>query len=121
MLKLGTKGRTAEDRALKFLKKNGLKLLQRNYHCRLGEIDLVMADSNYTVFVEVRYRSSSHFGGAIHSINSSKQAKLRLAAQHYLLNNSSEAKGHDTPCRFDIISMTGVLSNPEIEWLKNAI
>jgi putative endonuclease len=120
MLKLGTKGRTAEDKALQFLRKQGLKLIHRNYHCRLGEIDLVMKDSNTLVFVEVRYRARQDYGGALESITASKQSKLRKTAEYFLQHAQSHPKGDEPACRFDIISMTGAINKPSIDWLKNA-
>jgi putative endonuclease len=89
-----------------------LKLITNNYRCRLGEIDLILQDKETLVFVEVRMRSSSHFGGAATSIDARKQAKLIHTAQHYLATLK-----HIPPCRFDAV----LLSTPDnIEWIKNA-
>jgi len=120
MLKLGTKGRTAEDKALKYLKQQGLKLVERNYTCRYGEIDLIMLNQETIVFVEVRYRASNDYGGALQSITAAKQAKLRKTAQHFLSAPRMNRKGHNIACRFDIICMRGSLHNPEVDWLVNA-
>ena len=62
-------GQQNENLALTFLRQKGLVLIQRNYRTRLGEIDLIMKDNDYTVFVEVRYRSSTKFGGALLSVD----------------------------------------------------
>jgi len=116
MIQTGMLGDRAEKLANKYLKQQGLKSLSHNFHCRFGEIDLIMQDSDYLVFVEVRYRKNQNFGGAIESIDQFKQAKLRRAAESYLL----KTKKHDCPCRFDILCLTGNLNKPEIDWIKNA-
>lgn len=115
--KRGTPGQIAERRSLNYLKKQGLRLIQRNYHCRYGEIDLIMSEAETLVFVEVRYRSSQQFGGAVTSITSSKITKLRNTAEHYLMTN----KLSEIDCRFDMVGLSGKLSKPEIEWLKNVL
>ncbi|MCL4122981.1 UNVERIFIED_CONTAM: hypothetical protein GTU68_063356 [Idotea baltica] len=109
-------GDRAENLAYRFLKKQGLSLHQKNYRCRFGEIDIVMQDSDYLVFVEVRHRKSNNFGGALESVDSRKQMKLRKSAEHYLIKH----KKTDTPCRFDILCVNGDLNKPEIDWIQNA-
>ena len=81
---MSTRGAQAEQLAAQFLQCQGLKLVQRNYRCRYGEIDLILHDGNTLVFAEVRLRSRNDFGGAAASINAAKQAKLVRTAQHYL-------------------------------------
>lgn len=115
--KTGTPGQIAEKKAANFLQKKGLKLLTKNYHCRYGEIDLVMREQNTLVFVEVRFRQSNHFGGALASVTPAKQNKLIKTAQHYLMKNNLV----DVDCRFDVIGLTGDLAKPNIDWLVNAI
>ncbi|UTH76361.1 YraN family protein [Chromobacterium sp. IIBBL 290-4] len=104
-------GRDAEDRALALLEAAGLKLVARNWHCRGGEIDLIMRDGAYWVFIEVRHRGGSRFGSAADSITASKQRKLLLAAEVYLAG-----KGIDAPCRFDAVVSVG---DARPQWLKN--
>ena len=106
-------GLEAEKIAATFLVNHGLKLVARNYHCRYGEIDLVMKDAKTLVFIEVRLRSNSQFGSAGASITAQKQQKLILTAQHYLQNHG------DCHCRFDAILMDKADSN-HIEWVRNA-
>ena len=108
-----TRGRDAEERAAEYLQSHGLKLVARNYHCRFGEIDLVMRDGNTLVFVEVRARRSSAYGGAAASITAAKREKLLAAARHYLSGRSPVP-----PCRFDAVLIEG--EPPRIEWLRNA-
>jgi putative endonuclease len=105
-------GQSAESHAEAFLKTQGLKLLTRNWRCRFGEIDLVMQDGTTTVFVEVRLRSRSDFGGAAASVTPAKQKKLLAAARQYLSTLKTLP-----PCRFDVVALTG--SAPP-EWIRNA-
>jgi len=116
MIKTGILGNHAEKLAAKYLKSKGLALVKRNYRCKLGEIDLVMQHHEYLVFVEVRYRKNSAFGGAAASIDIAKQSKLTKAAQHYMLNNGVA----DTPARFDVICLNGDLNRPDYQWISNA-
>jgi putative endonuclease len=104
-------GQEAEKLAAEFLQRQGLKLVTRNYRCRMGEIDLVMDDRGTLVFVEVRLRKSDHFGGAGASITAHKQSKLIRAAQHYLQQQSTQP-----PCRFDALLLDG----GKMEWIKDA-
>ena len=107
------KGAAAEQLAADYLQRQGLKLLERNFRVRGGEIDLICRDGKATVFVEVRLRSRGDFGGAAASITAAKQARLILAARHWLLRHG------ETPCRFDCILLDGLESN-NIEWLCDA-
>jgi putative endonuclease len=110
------RGQRAENLASDYLSRHGLRLQAKNYYCRYGEIDLVMLDDDFLVFVEVRHRSSNQFGGAIASVNANKQQKLRLTAEHYLLKHRLTNQA----CRFDLFCLDGDLNNPEINWLRNA-
>ncbi|HRN82934.1 MAG TPA: YraN family protein [Nitrosomonas europaea] len=114
MASTGNKGSDAEQRAATFLQQQKLTLLERNYRCRFGEIDLVMREGDTIVFIEVRMRSSDRFGGATASITAAKQLKLTRAARHYL----AEYEG-DFPCRFDAVLISGEQEN-DIEWIQNA-
>ncbi len=105
------KGAAAEQAAADYLAGRGLKLLARNFRCRGGEIDLVMRDGATLVFVEVRARGRSDYGGAAESITAPKRARLVLAARHYLQRHAVDA-----PCRFDAILLQG----GRMEWLKGA-
>ena len=79
-----SQGRQGEIQALTYLQHNGLTLVERNFRCRLGEIDLIMLDHGTLVFVEVRKRKNMRHGGAAGSVTASKQARLISAAQVYL-------------------------------------
>ena len=106
-----------EKLALKHLKKHKLKLLRRNYHCRLGEIDLVMRDGDCLVFVEVRFRNNTDFGAGLDTVNPGKQRKLILTAQHYLIQAGLY---ENTPARFDVVSISRQNAKPELVWIRNA-
>lgn len=112
----GILGARAENLALKLLRKQGLSLVERNFHSRFGEIDLIMQDQDALVFVEVRYRKGQDFGGALESITPAKQRKLRRTAESYLQKHNLT----DTACRFDILCLAGSLSKPNSDWIKNA-
>ena len=111
-------GDDAERIAETFLVKNGLSVVARNYHCRHGEIDLIMREDETLVFVEVKMRKINagkvDFGGALASITKSKQAKIISTAQHYLAGMK-----HLPPCRFDAVLLNG-MNVKDVEWLKNA-
>ena len=112
------KGVEAERIAAAHLQQNGLVLIERNYRCRFGEIDLVMADADALVFVEVRMRASHAYGGAGASITFAKQTKLVRTARHYL-----STLGREPACRFDAVLITGMQrgqSRYTIEWIQNA-
>jgi len=111
-------GQSTEAFAAEYLVKQGLVYQEKNQYCRLGEIDLIMQDGNILVFIEVKYRSSVNFGGAISAISASKQKKIRKTAAFYLQQCSLNE--YNTPCRFDVIALQGNINNPEITWLKNA-
>ena len=105
------KERLAEDY---LVTANGFSLIERNFLCKSGEIDLIMQDQDYLVFIEVRYRENREFGGALASITAGKQKKLRRAAEYYLLQHF----GNTPPaCRFDVVGIEG---EDEIMWVKNA-
>lgn len=111
-LKIGAK---AESLALAYLQKQGLSLKIANFRCKIGEVDLIMQDGIYLVFVEVRMRTSGDYGGALESITVSKQRKIINTAKLYLLENNLYDK---CPVRFDVLTIQGTTS--EINWIKNA-
>jgi putative endonuclease len=103
-----------ETLALAYLERHGLLFVARNFSGRYGEIDLIMKDQTQLVFVEVKYRKSSNYGGPLAAITASKQQKLRLTATAYLQQHAPKAYA-----RFDVIAISG--DEPfHFEWLKNA-
>ncbi|MES2625573.1 MAG: YraN family protein [Pseudomonadota bacterium] len=114
---VGLKGRYYEALALRYLKSHGLRLVQKNYRCNAGEIDLIMLDKATLIFVEVRFREVEDFGSAIDSVDRRKQQKVLRAAQHYLLLNNF----YDSyQCRFDVIGITKKNRDVSFSWLPNA-
>jgi putative endonuclease len=106
-------GRQAESLAADYLAARGLRLIERNYRCRLGEIDLILADGPALVFVEVRLRRASAFGGAAASITEKKRQRILRAARHYLSGKA------ERPCRFDAL-LLDALDMERIEWIRDA-
>lgn len=109
----GARGRQAEALAARYLERRGLRILARNFRIRGGEIDLVCRDGRTLVFVEVRLRSRSDFGGAAASIGAAKRRRLVLAARHYLAGHG------DADCRFDCVLLDR-LDEAAIEWIRDA-
>ena len=107
-------GFAAEKYARDYLCKQGLKLVENNFSCRLGEIDLIMRDGEFLVFVEVRARVSNAHGNALESVNYFKQQKLLKTASYYLLIKNLT----NIPCRFDVLALDG--HQPTVSWIKNA-
>ena len=105
-------GKKAEDVACNFLQKEGLTLIERNYHCRYGEIDLIMQDSDVLVFIEVRYRQSALYGSAAESVDHNKQRKLVFTANHYLQRYPTTQA-----TRFDVVTLS---PNESPQWITNA-
>lgn len=111
-------GQLAEQAAAQHLAAAGLALLERNFRCRGGEIDLIFRDAQTLVFVEVRLRQSERFGGALGSVDARKQHRLYRAARAYV---ASRAVAQQTPMRFDVVAVGG---QPPLachfEWIKDA-
>jgi len=108
-----TRGREAEALVARYLESRGLRILLCNFRVRGGEIDLICRDGKVLVFVEVRLRSRSDFGGAGASITASKRQRIILAARHYLSGKT------ECDCRFDCV-LLDALDEKRIEWIKNA-
>jgi len=107
-----TRGQQAEDRACEHLQENGLRILQRNYRLRSGEIDIIGCDTTHIVFIEVRLRYNPNFGGALASVDWRKQQRIIRTAQHYLMCHAT-----DLPARFDVIAIS---KDGTLQWLQNA-
>lgn len=111
------RGDAVETASLAHLQAHGLRLLARNATARGGEIDLVMLDGDVLVFVEVRYRASSAFGGGAASVDAGKRRRLVRAARAFLQRHPRHA---DAPCRFDVVAASGDPAAPALDWLKDA-
>ena len=114
-------GEAAEQACCKYLKSQGLKLVEKNFSCRSGEIDIIMLDKTTLVFVEVRFRRNNTFGGGLESVTQSKQRKLRDTAELYLQQNNQYKNA-----RFDVVSMSKNTQTKLIkqdylfDWISNA-
>lgn len=106
-------GKGGEAQALHHLKNQGLKLLYRNFTCRHGEIDLIMRDQSYLVFVEVRLRSRSPYASAFESVTPTKQQKIITTAKYFL---KKYRQYQQFQCRFDVVA----IESGKIDWLTNA-
>ncbi len=108
------KGRQAEQAAQAYLEARQLYLIDRNYSCRYGEIDLIMQDKKVLVFIEVRSRQTSDYGSSIETVGLHKQSHIIRSALHYL---QSKHLYDQIDCRFDVIGLDK-LGN--IVWIKDA-
>jgi putative endonuclease len=108
-------GNFGEKTACDFLKKQGYKIIETNYHySKLAEIDIIAKEKNTIIFVEVKTRSTTNFGHPFEAINYNKLQKILQAGLYYLQNTKEKY----TDYRIDIISILGT-ENPKIEHLKN--
>jgi putative endonuclease len=106
-------GHHAETQASLFLEKNGLRFVCKNYHCPAGEIDLIMQDNDYCVFIEVRMRENTQRGTGAETVTAKKQKRIIKTALHYLQKHKLVDR---VDCRFDVIS----IDNGVISWIQNA-
>lgn len=111
------RGQRAEQEAASLLRGQGLRIIDTNYRCRFGEIDIVARSETHLIFVEVRYRNTAHYGGGAASVDFRKQRKLILAARHFL----SQGRFNELPCRFDVIEASqGSADKLQLNWISNA-
>jgi len=107
-------GEKAEQEAEDFLLKQGLRLIERNFFCRLGEIDLIFLDKETYVFVEVRFRKSNAHGSAAESLGHSKLKKVRNSAALWLQKNNKL----NNASRFDAVLFDTEIDKQHLTWLK---
>ncbi len=111
-------GEQSERRAERYLVQQGLSIIHRNYRCRFGEIDLIAEDRDCLVFIEVRYRRSQVYGGALASITARKRARILRTAQLFLVRHPSY---QHWPCRFDVLAMGATENGKDcVQWLPDA-
>lgn len=109
-------GREGEKVAERYLKRKGYKLVERNYRCMAGEVDLIVLDRRVIVFVEVKTRSDDRFGTPFEAVEFRKQQKMIRAAQFFL-----NAKGlHQREARFDVVGISWPAGLPVVEHIENA-
>ena len=114
-------GALGEEAAALALRKKGYKIIERNYRSKMGEIDIIAKDGDYTCFVEVRLRKNNSFGSPADSINEGKRRRIIRTAQLYAIEKGI----FDTPMRFDVVLINAVaeeksLKNVSLEIIKDA-
>ena len=110
-------GHLAEQQALEYLKSNGLETVTQNFKSPCGEIDIIMYDKNHIIFIEVKYRKNNSFIHPIEAIDKHKCDRIIATSQYFQQKNRKFSK---MMSRFDVITITGNINNPNIEWIKNA-
>jgi putative endonuclease len=109
-------GKEGERVAELYLKHKGYKLVERNYRCSAGELDLIVLDRRVVVFVEVKTRSGQGFGSPLEAVEFHKQRKMIQAAQYFL----SEKRLHQRDARFDVVGISWPGREPVVEHIENA-
>jgi putative endonuclease len=109
-------GREGERIAERYLKKKGYALVERNYRCRGGEVDLIVLDRRVVVFVEVKTRTDHGFGNPLEAVEPRKQRRMILAAQLFL----HQKKLHERDARFDVVGISWPGTEPVVEHVQNA-
>ncbi len=107
-------GGAYEETAARYLEEKGLTILERNYRCPAGEIDLIARDGKYYVFIEVKYRAGESAGDPLEAVDFRKQRTISKVARDYLIRR---VKTTDVPCRFDVVGFRGP---GRICWIRNA-
>lgn len=97
-------GEKYEQKAVEYLEKQGYKILEKNYRCKLGEIDLIASHENFLVFVEVKYRRDTRNGYGSEAVDFRKQQRIIRSASWYM---AERRISQDRPCRFDVLSFLG--------------
>ena len=110
-------GDNSEAMAQNYLEQRGYRLVQKNFRCKTGEIDLIMQKGEMLIFAEVRSKTSSRYGEPLETVNKAKQDKIKKAAAYYLYTHPKQA---DCYCRFDVLSVLWINSTPQITWIEDA-
>lgn len=105
-------GSQAEELACRYLENKNYQILERNFTCRSGEIDIIALDRDYIVFIEVKYRKDKSFGDPREAVGFYKQKTMTKVASYYLLINQA----HNHNSRFDVMAILG----EEIQLIQNA-
>ncbi|WP_249978791.1 YraN family protein [Vreelandella olivaria] len=110
-----SRGAAIEQLAAQWLQQHGLTLVASNHHVKGGELDLVMYDQDILVFVEVKHRATTHYGHPLETVTVQKRQRLIRSARLYIARHAISS-----PCRFDILAITGMLPALEFQWEKAA-
>ncbi len=112
----GRRGTAGEDLACQHLRRQGFVILERNYRCRTGEIDVVARDEDTLVFVEVKERGDASHGGAVEAVTGPKRRRVIRAAQHWAaVHHESESR-----VRFDVVAIDHAPEGPTIRHERGA-
>lgn len=106
-------GTNYETLAAEYLEQQGLSIIDKNFRCKLGEIDLIAHDGYYYIFTEVKYRKTAGSGDPADAVDYRKQNKICRAADHYRISHRLPA---DAPVRFDVVTIL----DSKVTWYKNA-
>lgn len=107
------RGAKYETEAARYLARQGYRIVERNFRCRYGEIDMIARKDSYLVFIEVKYRKTAAMGMPQEAVDRKKQRVISRVADYYCLKHGySEV----TPCRFDVVAILG----DEITIIENA-
>jgi putative endonuclease len=109
-------GKSGEDVACDELRRRGYAILDRRYRTRFGEIDIIARDGDTTVFVEVKTRLSGDFGDGAEAVTAWKQRRIARMAVDY----ASRHRLHDSPCRFDVVTVDLAAAAPRVEVYAHA-
>jgi putative endonuclease len=109
-------GKKGEELALRFLKKRGYRIIERNYVCKMGEMDIIAKERDTFVFIEVKTRTSTTFGPPQLAVNPKKQLQMSKIALHFLKEKNLE----DLKARFDVVAILLSPKGEEIELIKDA-
>jgi len=109
-------GKEGERVAERYLKNKGYKVVERNYRCAAGEVDLIVVDRRVIVFVEVKTRSDDRFGTPVEAVHPAKQRKMAKTAQFFLNQNGLEER----EARFDVVGISWPGRTPIVEHIENA-
>lgn len=110
-------GKQYEERACQYLEDRGMRIAEKNFRCRQGEIDLIGFHEGYLVFVEVKYRATDHFGRAAEAVTEAKQRKICRVADYYRYLHKV---GDGRAIRYDVVAIQGTEKDLHIIWYKNA-
>lgn len=110
-----TRGAAIERLAAQWLQQHGLTLVTSNHHVKGGELDLVMKDQDILVFIEVKHRTTTRYGHPLETVTAQKRHRLIRAAKLYIARHAVSS-----PCRFDILAITGTPPALEFQWEKAA-
>ena len=107
------KGNIGEKKACEYLISLGYQIIEQNFHCKVGEIDIIARDGSYLVFAEVKYRKNASYGMPQEAVNYAKQKKISQTAGYYLMIKHMQ---ENVSVRFDVVSVL----EDEVTVIKNA-